>query len=293
MRITHNMSVSNFLLNINRTRERIDDLQVQIASGKRVAKPSDDPYEISSIQRLSSLIEHTEQYQQNVGEGNVMLLATENALDQAHGVLVEIKEILVAATNGIHQADTFRTFGEQVGQKLNHLIDIANTRFNGKYLFGGTQTLTKPYTLGATVTANPAGISGNIQLDIMDGTKQTINISGEEAFQGATILDLIRQIRDTLQSGSQPTSAQMDQLDDAIDHVLEMTGKAGAMVQQLNAVEGQLERQQLELKQLLSLKYDTDTAEAIVKLKQQELALEAALNAGASILQKSLLDFLR
>jgi flagellin-like hook-associated protein FlgL len=103
----------------------------------------------------------------------------------------------------------------------------------------------------------------------------------------------VRQVRDTLQSGTVPTAVQIDQIDDAIKHIVEEAGKAGAMVEQFQAVSAQLEHEQTELQRLLSLKSDTDATQAIVALKQQETALEAALNVGASIFQKSLLDFLR
>ena len=294
MRITESIVSYNYLENVNQTREKIVELQGQTASGKRVSKPSDDPRATDAILRLRAALSLNEQYSKNAEDGKGMADSTSAALDSLSQVFMTLKDDVTKATNGANTA-ALSTFAEQVDQLLSQTVDIANTKFNGKYLFGGTQTLDAPYTLSAdreTVTKNPKGVDGVINYPVSDTLTQQVNIPGEEAFQGTGLFDLMIQIRDTLKNGQAPTTAQNDAVSQGFDHLLLETSKAGAYVSSLDAITSILDAQKTQLTQFLSNEQDADLAESIMKLKQQETMLDAALNTGAQILPKTLLDFL-
>jgi flagellar hook-associated protein 3 FlgL len=295
MRITENIVSYNYLDNVNQTREKIVELQAQTASGKRVSKPSDDPRATDAILRLRAALSLNEQYSKNAEDGKGMADATSQALDSLTQVFLTLKDDVTKATNGANTV-ALSTFAEEVDQLLSQTMDIANTKFNGKFLFGGTQTIDAPFTLSAdreTVTKNPNGIDGVISYPVSDTLTQQVNIPGEEAFQGTGLFDLMIQIRDTLKSGLAPTAAQNDAVSQGYDHLLLETSKAGAFVSSLDTITSTLEAQKLQLTQFLSNEQDADLAESVMKLKQQETMLDAALNTGAQILPKSLLDFLK
>jgi flagellar hook-associated protein 3 FlgL len=295
MRITENIVSYNYLDNVNHTREKIVELQGQMASGKRVSKPSDDPRATDAILRLRGALSLNEQYSKNAEDGKGMAESTSSALDSLGQVFLTLKDVVTKATNGANTA-ALSTFAEQVDQLLSETIDIANTKFNGKYLFGGTQTLDVPYALSAdreTVTKNPKGVDGVINYPVSDTLTQQVNIPGEEAFQGTGLFDLMIQIRDTLKGGQAPTIAQNDSVSQSLDHVLLETSKAGAIFSSLDAVTTALDAQKIQLTQFLSNEQDADLAESIMKLKQQQSMLDAAINTGAQILPKTLLDFLK
>jgi flagellar hook-associated protein 3 FlgL len=100
------------------------------------------------------------------------------------------------------------------------------------------------------------------------------------------------QLRDQFLASTPPSAAQVTAVSDALSYVAGVGGKAGSVSQTLSSLESRLGDEQIQLQALLSLNQDTDVAEATMKLKQQELMLDAALNAGARVLPKSLLDFL-
>ncbi len=110
---------------------------------------------------------------------------------------------------------------------------------------------------------------------------------------GTQPFDLMIQIRDGLQSGNPPTPAQMDAVSATLDNVTEKGGKVGSLLNSLMSNEVHLSEQRIQLLALLSVQQDTDVAEAILKLKHEEIMLNAALNTAALIIPKSLLDFLR
>jgi flagellar hook-associated protein 3 FlgL len=295
MRVTENHLATQYLNNVQNTRQRVADLQSKIASGKRVLKPSDDPRATDGILRFQALLEANEQYQRSNADGQSFLQATSETLGSISDSLLGLKGLLVRANNSAN-IETLPSFATSADAILGDLVDMANTRFNGKYIFGGTNTLERPFTLDAArtaVTANPNGIDGVIAYPVGEGITQQSNIPGDEAFQGTTIFDTIIRIRDTMAAGTIPTAADIDEVSAQLDYMLTKAGKAGMFVNTMTANEAFLASQETQLRSLLSIEQDTDVAEAITEMKRGELMLDAALNTMARILPKSLLDFLR
>lgn len=295
MRITENKFITNFLSNINRSRDRLVMLQTQIATSKRVNKPSDDPEAANKIILFQSSIDRNEQYQKNISEAKGFVEATSLALDNFTNILAEVKELLVRSKNGTHSSE-LDVYAEKIDQLLVESVQIANTQINDKYIFGGTQNLQPPFSLSAdrsSVTVNPNDIIGDIKYAFGEGVTQTININGQVAFQGNQVFTTLIQIRNNLRLGQSPTDAEVQTISDLFNYVTGISGKSGALSQTIDNFEKQTESNKVNLMKLLSDFQDTDIAESIVKLKQEEMTLEAAMNVGSRIIPKTLLDFLR
>ena len=295
MRITEGSIAGNYLYTVGLTRERMQKLQTQLASGKMVMKASDDPQAADTILRLNDATRQREQYQKNALEGQGIADTTSATLGQFNDVLISVKELVTRASSNAFAAD-HTTFADDADQLLSEMVDIANTKFNGKYLFGGTQTLTQPYTIAAdrsAVTANPAGISGTIRFQLGETVSNPANISGEDGLDGTKIFDLVIQIRDALKNDTFNASDFADKVESASDHVLNQASLAASYADHFTSVSDNLSEQQLQLQQYLSMVQDTDVAEATMKLKHEEVMLDAALNTGGRIIPKTLLDFLR
>lgn len=295
MRITDQNIVSVFLANISRSRERLTRLQTEIATGNRVQLPSDDPRATALILRLNVSISRNEQFQENVADADGLLDATTTALEELSGMFTEVKELLARANN-TGSGDSLPALADRIDEILANAVESANTKFNGKYLFGGTNTLQAPFVLAtdrSTVTANPNGNAGVIRYEAGEGYLQQVNIDAQEAFQGTQFFDLLIQIRDTMRAGTIPSAADSTAVSAALDHVLAKGSKVGSMLEHVRALSSQLDQQKTWLMELLSEQKDTDIAEAIMKLKQEETSLNAALNAGSQIIPKTLIDFLR
>ncbi len=295
MRVTENTFTRNFLVNVNSARSRMSKLQDQLSSGRRVLNASDDPEAANRILRHKNAIARMEQYQTNVADGQAMMTSTSHALDRFIDLMTEAKDVLSKARSG-SRTPNLETFADQIDQLISDGVQIANTKFNGKYLFGGTQTMDAPFILAAdrsNVTANPNGITGRIEVLVNDGTLQQINIDGQEAFQGVTIFQTLIEVRDAMRNGQVPTAAQFDTINDYLSEVAAQGGKAGMIMKALEMGDAFLQERTDQLVSLLSVDQDTDFAEATMALKKEELMLEAALNTGARLIPKTLMDFLR
>ncbi len=295
MRITEGTIAGNYLYNLGQTRERIVKLQTQLASGKQVLKASDNPQSADTILRLTDSMKQREQYIKNAVDAQGAADTSSTTLGQFSDVLLSVKDLVVRSSSTAFLSDR-DTFAAEADQLLSELVDIANTKFNGKFIFGGTQTMTAPYTLSAdrsTVTANPDGIDGVLNVQLGENVSSQMNINGQDGLNGTQFFDLVIQLRDNLKSGTYDASAFVGRVDQAVDHVLNQSSLAASYGEHFLSVADNLEEQQLQLQQYLSMVQDTDVAEATMKLKHEEVMLDAALNTGGRVIPKTLLDFLR
>jgi len=297
MRITQTQIVSDFLYNLNNTQNRISQLQTQLSTGQRVNVPSDDPEAADMILRLNVSIGRNEQFTQNVGAAQSMLSTTTNALDGVQQLLSQLQVVMAEAGDGAH-ATSLGTLGDTVDGILSQAVGLANTEFEGKYVFGGTQTQAPPYVLtpnaapppSETVTYN--GNGAGIDYPVGEGLTQQANVTGQAAFGGTSLFDTIIRVRDELKAGTVPTAADQTAVQNALNTVLNAAGSAGTIQQSLDAATAQLTQQHTQLLALRSAQQDTDVASATLNLTQEQTTLQAALAVGAKILPMSLVNFL-
>ncbi len=297
MRITDSRIASDFLYNVNNTQERINEYQNQLSSGTRVNEPSDDPEAADMIMRLNATIGRNEQFSLNIGAGQSMLSNSTDALDSISQVVAQLQTTMTQVSNGA-EASAIPTFADTVDGYISQALALANTQFNGKYIFGGTQTQTPPYTLTPNAAPPPSetvtysGNSGKIDYAVGEGQVQTINVTGQDAFGGTALFDEMIKIRDNLKAGVTPTQADVTAVQNSMQTLLNASGKAGAILQSLDTTATHLQGQHTQLQALRSVQQDTDVAAATLSLKQDQTTLDAALAVGAKILPQSLVNFL-
>jgi flagellar hook-associated protein 3 FlgL len=285
----------DLLSNVNRSKERIIQLQAQLATMKRVLKPSDDPQAAQVIMRLNGMLERNAQFQKNVAEGKATMETTNSALERFSDIIQDARQVMTSAINNPDPA-ALATYADRIDQLLSDAVDTGNTQFNGRYVFGGLQTTGLPFILApdrSAVSINPNGITGTIQYPVGEGVSSIVNIDGQEAFNGTQPFDLLIQVRDALRNGVVPTQTQLNEASAVLSHVTDKASKAGSLLQTLGSNEDQLDEQRAQIESLLSVQQDVDLSDLLMKLKREENSLDAALNVGARILPKSLLDFLK
>jgi flagellar hook-associated protein 3 len=191
MRITENAFVADFLRNVTRSRSRINRLNNQLSAQKKVLTASDDPDATNLILRLDSSLARIAQYKKNVEDAKSTLNATSLALKSATSITQSVKEIITGSTN-VKDKEVLRQFGEQIGQLLDHGLEVANTNFNRKYILGGSNSTTPPYTwAGVPPRVVYNGNADAHRIQVGEGLSQTVNITGSQAFpDGNGTLDI-------------------------------------------------------------------------------------------------------
>jgi len=160
MRITNSMMVSNMMRNINNNLNRLDKIQNQMATGKRISKPSDDPVGMAQVLKLTSDINASEQHKKNADEALSWLETTEMAATQLKDVMQRVRELTVqGATDSLAQEDK-QAIQKEIVQLKEQIISIGNSTFAGRYIFGGYNTMEQPFTIEETPVGDKLKYNG-------------------------------------------------------------------------------------------------------------------------------------
>ncbi|HBT20195.1 MAG TPA: flagellar hook-associated protein 3 [Peptococcaceae bacterium] len=173
MRVTNNMLTTTVLRNLNRNLKRLNTYMEQLSSGKTVNRPSDNPVYVSRIMRLQSMIKNQEKYQQNMEDAQGFVDMSETALGNLSDILNRTRELTVYGANGTLSEEDRETLAAEVDELINEVVEVANSSYEGRYVFGGHKTTKAPFVrIGAITSATVSGsISGVYTLTFrVDGT---------------------------------------------------------------------------------------------------------------------------
>jgi flagellar hook-associated protein 3 len=136
-------------------------LQEQLATGKRLRKPSDDPIDVSNDIKLRSKQVQLKQYKRNIEDGLAQMGIASSVMSSMNDILHRMKELAIQAANDTNTSSDRQFIQKEVDQLFRQMMSLVNTQFKGDYIFNGTQTKIPPFTQD----------SSGIELkDYMEGT---------------------------------------------------------------------------------------------------------------------------
>lgn len=301
-RITEASLARTMLHDLGRVDARLVFTQRQLSSGKRITRPSDDPFGTGRAIGLRGELEGIRQFRRNVDEANGWTTATESALSRMATILQRARELMIQGGSDSNDVVAREAIASEIDALTEALKQEANTTYGGRYVFAGTKTETPPYAVGGGDEF--AGDEEAIARSIGAGVSVTINVIGRELLgdgQAAAdnrLLHVLRDVAEHLRGGT-PADAEalrgvdLERLDVNFEQLSRIRAVVGANANRLEIAASRLEELEESSLNLLSRVEDADMAETIVKFSTQQAAYQSALHAAANIVQTSLLDFLR
>lgn len=294
MRVTTRMMTDEAIAFNAKNLERLSEAQTEVATGKRVRDPHDDPVAAGRALNLKSSLAANDTYLQNVATAKEWLNATEASLSAMNDIL---GRALAGARKGASDglgADERLTLGKQVDGLLADALTQLNARHRDGYLFAGFRTTTRPFTAAgnpvSAVTYN--GDSGLRLIEIEPGQTVAVNATGGP--ETAAAFNALISLRDNLNADNgAAVSGDIAAVEAALDGMLSLTSDLGARQQRLTGTRSRLEKVQSGLSELLSRTEDADMAAAIMQLKHEETIYQASLQTTARITRSNLFDYLR
>jgi flagellar hook-associated protein 3 FlgL len=304
-RITTGMVQRSMLADLNAVSLKLARTQQKASSGKEITRPSDNPFGTSQAMGLRASMSANDKYKSNIDDGTGWMDATESALSSMGEYLDRAHSLIIQGSSDTADQTSRNSIAAEIDQIVNGLKEAASATYAGSYLLSGTATGVAPYAQGAddTYKGDDAGwdpaVPGVLR-EIGPGVTVSINTVGRELLgDGQTanddkLLDVLRDTADHLRAGD--GAALKDDLaraDKNLDTLLEMRARNGARTNRLDAASTRLDEIQEALTKQLSNTEDADFAKTMIDYNSQSVAYQAALKAGANIVQSSLMDFLR
>ncbi|HVP58687.1 MAG TPA: flagellar hook-associated protein FlgL [bacterium] len=177
MRVTNKMLTDKVIYNIQSAYQRMQVTQTQLATTKRVQKPSDDALAVAKTLKIRDLIGDNEQYQKNIDDATGWLDNTEPALDAISTLVADLKDIAVSGSSDTKSASEREALGKQVEALLQQLVTLGNTQYDQRYVFAGSNTLTKPYDESQSVSDEAVALTDTTWADLANANLQQGSVS--------------------------------------------------------------------------------------------------------------------
>ena len=303
MRLTNNMVIRNFLSNVGNAAGNVNKYQMQVQTGKAYQFASDAPIAAAKSIRYKSKIAQLEQNEKNIEDANELLKVTESTLSSYNDILQRISELSVDAANGTRGEEERDAIAVEIEQLRSEIVSLANTKYNGRYIFSGYETekalLTDEGVYNMDVTT--MGVDKeSINYSIGFGSKIEVNTLGPDVFGGkgeegekAGIIQSIDSLLAAMESGDSSAIRKAGTaIEDNLQICLDSLADIGARMNRLDLTKNRVESSLGNIEESLSINEDADYTESIANLASSKSIYEAALAAGSKTLSLSLMDYI-
>lgn len=300
MRITNNMLINNMMLSLSGNLNRTQKYQSQLASGKKISLPSDDPIVASKALKLRTDVSEIAQYKRNTDDATAWMDITEASMNQMTEVIHRLKELTNQASNGTNTPDELEKIKEEVAQLKKQMINLGNATYAGRYIFSGYKTDKPLLNDDGTFNIDIAN-SEQIRFEIGIGDDININVPGSDLFGSSPsetagtkskMIDTFDKVIDALENDPSQLSDLLADIDDDLNNLLRVRAGLGARMNRVELTADRLDDDNVNFTRLMSKNEDVDIAEAIMNLMNEENVYRASLATGARVIQPSLVDFL-
>lgn len=296
MRVSSNM-VPDILSDLQQSQTTLNTYLQQVATGKSVTVPSDNPAASSQMVQNTLETANVDQYTKNITNVLANVQQASSALTSVVTSLTQAVTLGTQGANGTNSAANLATIAKQVQSILTAVVANANTSISGTYLFGGTASTTPPYTADSSSSTGYTynGNSNANSVAIGDALNVQVNLPGSQIFSssGSDVIGALSSLVSALQSGnSTQIASATTAITSAISTVSQAQGFYSNAQSQLNSQETYLQQDTVTLTTQQNNLIGVDEAQAATELSQAETANSAILAAAAKVLPNTLLNYL-
>jgi len=293
MRVT-NLS-ENVLAAIWQAQDNEQTVLEQLASGKRVNRPSDDPAAAASEVLNRNQQDQVDQYLQSINSLNGGFQTADSALGSVITTLNQAISLGTEAGSGTLSTADRQALAASIQGALDQVMQLANTSYQGSYIFGGTAIGSAPFSVGATgIVYN--GNDGVNQATIADGRSIQTNVPGSQLFTqpGSDVMGSLEQLVAAVQSGDPAaTSNATAAVSNALNYLSSQRLFYSNAMNELNNEQTALNQESTDLKSQENTLIGADMAQTATELTQAQTNDQAVLAAAAKVLPVTLLDYLK
>ena len=299
MRISTSMLYDFGVNSIDTQLTQLAKTQQQIATGRRILTPGDDPVAAAGALENEKSLGVVNQYVNNIGSARSTLSLEEGVLASVNQTLQNVRQTAVNAGNPTLSAANKAALATTLRSNYDQLLSLANSKDGeGNYMFAGFKTATQPFTQ-LTGPAVYAGDQGQRKLQISASRQIPVTDSGQDVFKpgvaGSDPFATIETLITALNSGTVTAtdiSTALNGIDSAMNNVLRVRSGIGTRQNELDATETTGQNSALQYQSAISNLRDVDFTKAITDLTRQQTGLQAAQKSFVTVQGLSLFNYL-
>jgi len=301
---------------MQKTQNDLMNLQNKISSNKNIQNISEDPIAVGQILNLNGQLSKLETYGSNINLGQSQMQINDTTLNQITTTMQRLNDLAVQGSTGTNSAETLQSIKQEVDQLIQSLVGLANTKYEGQYMFSGTNTDTPAYTYDETTgaityngtkTINPDGTKiadadSQRKIKIGDGMYVDLNVAGDALFgfydpddetNSTGIFNSLSKLSKALGDGDyEGVAAEIDNITNGIDSISSQRAVSGANSQRMTMTQTNIEDTQLLLTSDRSSIQGLDLISAYSDLSNYTYAYQASMQVSTQLMNLSILNYL-
>jgi flagellar hook-associated protein 3 FlgL len=288
MRVDPNY-ISNLVTALDQSQLTEQQLTSELSSGVRVNSLSDDPLASGQNVLLLNQMQKDDSFTQTSNLVTGKLQVADSALGSVVSQLTQAIALATSANNGTMNASNLKSISNQIAGILGEVTSLANTSYQGQYIFGGTQTSTTPFTTSsatspATTTYN--GDEGVNSIQTPNGQTIQTNLPGDQIFTTSgsnSVFEALNNLVADYASGTTSTSAVTDTeaLSTALNYVSQQRVVLDNSLSRLTDATEAVSSEKTQLTAAQTNLMQADVAQVSTQLslsKTQQTALESVIS---------------
>ena len=287
--------VSNLVGPLDQTQLTEEQLTNELSSGVRFNSLSQDPMASGQNVLLLNQIQRDDSFTQSSSLLTGKLQVADSALGAVVTQLTQAISLATSANNGTMNSTDVQSISSQLSGILNEVQSLANTSYQGQYIFGGGQTSTVPFATSTTTSPGATTYNGDGNVNYVttpNGQKIQVNVPGNKIFMAAGANDVFAALNNLVADYASGTvnlaqaEADTEALNSALNYVSQQRVVIDNSITQLsNASEGATnEKAQLTAAQTNLMQADVaEVATQLSLTKTQQTALEDVISQLGSV----------
>jgi flagellar hook-associated protein 3 FlgL len=181
--------VTNLTVPLNQTQATQQLLTEELSSGLRVTTIGQDPVAAAQNVQLLNQIQRDDSFTQTNSLTQGLLQVTDSALGAVVTQLNQALGLAAHGNNGTLNASDLKAISNQLAGIRDEVLSLANTSYQGQYVFSGSQIGTAPFTLNNTTTPATVTYNGDSNVNTLtspNGQSIQLNLPGDQIFTSST-----------------------------------------------------------------------------------------------------------
>lgn len=291
--------VGNMATALNQTQATVQQLTEQLSSGVRVTSLSEDPLAAGENVQLLDQIQRDDSFSQTSSLVQGQLQVADSALGSVVSQLTQAISLATSGSNGTMNSSNLLSVSNQIAGIRDEVVSLANTSYQGQYIFGGSQTSTTPFSISSATTPATATYSGDDVVNYLEtpnGQKIQLNMPGDQIFTSGSgnVLAVLNNLVADFASGSTASAiSDTTALNTALNFVSQQRVVLDNSLTRLTTASDAVSSEQTQLTAAQTNLMQADVATIATKLSTSEAQQTALENVIAQLGTGSLFDKLQ
>ena len=296
MRVDPNYA-TNLVSSLDQAQANEQQITNELSSGVSFSSLSQNPVGAGEDVLLISQIQQDDSFTQSASAIGGQLQVADSALGSVVSQLTQAISLATSANNGTMNASDVKSIATQISGILDEVQSLANTSYEGQYIFGGGQASTLPFTTSTASSPAVTTYNGDQDINYVEtpgGQKIQLNVPGSQIFLGSgtsSVFGALNSLVADYSSGTVNTAqavSDTEALSTALNYVSQQRVTIDNSITQLTATSDAVSSSEIQLTTAQTNLMQADVATVSTQLSQsetQQTALEdviAELNSSSN-----------